>query len=139
MRWYPRLGIFKASNVTFNPDTCEAYSYEWWRFVERIDGKVVFNSYRYSSMTSKHQWKVRKLLAHLGIAIDLEIEAPRGLDRLDMAVSHYGDRIALLEIAIATPRSQAKKNAERKAKIAEYRRSITTIKRLIKIQETWNK
>lgn len=73
MKYYKRAGIYRASNVSFNPETCEAHSYGWWCFVRKVGGKVVFNRYRYSVSTSKHQNKVRTLLAQLGIRIDLEV------------------------------------------------------------------
>lgn len=73
-------GIYKASNVTFNPLTCEAYSYGWWKFVAKIDGKVIFNNYRYSNTTTKHQYKVRRLLLERGITIDIEAPFPRGIE-----------------------------------------------------------
>lgn len=81
MKLMKRSRIYQASNynVTFNPETLEAYSYKWWRFVAKIDGLVLFNRYRYSNSTSKHQSKVRRLLNDLGIKIDLELPLPRGI------------------------------------------------------------
>lgn len=80
MKYFSRLGIYKASNVSFNPDTCQAYSYGWWRFVDCINGKVVFNDYSYSNSTNKHQSKVRNLLAEQDIKIDLFVKVHCGLD-----------------------------------------------------------
>jgi hypothetical protein len=112
MQWKPRKQRFEARSVSFDPETQEAYSYGWWRFVERIGPYLVFNSYRYSVSTSKHQgllyWGYGNerygLLADLGLSVDLRIEAPRGLQDLDSAVSLYERRIADLEcrIKIAT-------------------------------------
>jgi hypothetical protein len=79
MKWFKRLKIYKASNLTFNPLTRTAHSYGWWRFVSVIEGKLVFNNYSYSNSTSKHQHKVRRLLNELGIKIDLDIAVPEGL------------------------------------------------------------
>lgn len=81
MKYYKRLKLYKASNVTFDPATCRAYSYDWWRFVDRVDGKVVFNNHRYSNSTAKHQSKVHGLLRELGIKIDLYVDCPTGLQR----------------------------------------------------------
>lgn len=80
MKYYSRSKIYKASNVTFNAETCEAYSYGWWKFVARINGFVVFNNYRYSNSTSKHQSKVRSLMSELGIKIDLYVSTNCGLN-----------------------------------------------------------
>lgn len=74
-----KQGIYKASNVTFNPNTLEAYSYDWWQFVKVIRGKVIFNSYRYSNTTARHQSKVRQVMVQLGIKIDLEVQVRGGL------------------------------------------------------------
>jgi hypothetical protein len=64
----PRLKIYKNStgNVTFDPKTMEAYSYNWI-FVKKIKGKVVFNDYNYSPTTSGHQIAVKAVLRELKI------------------------------------------------------------------------
>ena len=47
-----RTPVYKASNVKFNYETIEAFSYNWWQFVKVIGGKVIFNNYNYSNTTS---------------------------------------------------------------------------------------
>lgn len=79
MKFYPRLKVYKASQVTFNPETLDAHSYVWWRFVALIDGKVIFNNYRYSNTTSRHQFKVRRLMDQLGIKVDHFVQLPKGI------------------------------------------------------------
>ncbi len=81
MKFMKRKGVYQASNynVTFDPKTCSAFSYSWWKFVGIVEGKVVFNNFRYSNTTSKHQSKVRSLLKDLGIKIDIEMPLPKGL------------------------------------------------------------
>lgn len=135
MQYLKTKNVYKASNVIFDNNKLEAYSYGWWRFVECIDGKLVFNSFAYSNSTIKHQWKVRHLLTSLGIAIDFEIEAPRGLQNLSSAISYYEGKIATLEQAIAKPRSHKAKNAERRQGIACYREMIVLVTGLIKKQQ----
>lgn len=93
MKFYKRLNLYKASNVTFNPVTKEAFSYQWWKFTKIIDGKLVFNSYSYSSSTCKHQDKVAGVLSHLGLAIAHTIEAPEGLDRLASALTLHKNKL----------------------------------------------
>lgn len=73
--------IFKSKNVVFDSSSCRAYSYSWWRFVDRVDGKIIFNSYRYSVTTAKHQRAVKGLLGDLGIKIDIDMPVPRGLQQ----------------------------------------------------------
>lgn len=79
MKYFTRLGIYKANNVTFNPRTIEAFSYRWWRFVAEIDGVVIFNNYKYSNTTCKHQSKVFKLMNELNIKIDIIGPFPNGI------------------------------------------------------------
>lgn len=79
MKHYKKTNLYKASNVTFDPTKIEATSYNWWLFVKRIKGKTVFNSYRYSVSTSKHQSKVSSLLSQLGIEIDRYVQVRDGL------------------------------------------------------------
>jgi len=67
MKYYKRLKVYKASNVMFNPQTFEATSHDWWVFVKKINGTVLFNDYSYSNSTCRHQSKVRSLLNELKI------------------------------------------------------------------------
>lgn len=87
MKYFSRSNEYRASNVVFkmgdkplNQDV-SAWSYGWWQFVKVIDGKTVFNSYRYSSSTGKHQSKVRSLMDKLGLKIDMDIEVPLGFQK----------------------------------------------------------
>jgi hypothetical protein len=88
-KWRPRLGMWTDGvNNEFNPETLVATSYRWWTYVAKIKGKVVFNSYYYSSQTSSHQGHMRDLLKKLKIKIDVEVEAPSGLNKLNEALEH---------------------------------------------------
>lgn len=116
MKYSTRAQIYKASNVNFNPNNFQAHSYDWWRFVDMIDGKIVFNSYNYSPTTIKHQYKVRRLLSELGIKIDLEIDAPTGLQDGEIVANvraHYKRRCDELNALINKPRTHKAKNQER--------------------------
>jgi hypothetical protein len=130
MRYRVRTNDFVGSNVDFDPETLRAYSYGWWRFVDRINGLVVFNDYSYSSSTSKHQSKVRGLLRSLGITIDLTIEARKGLQDLDTAIRDYEYRIKELSLKIQAPRTHKAKNLERVAEIEHLQEKIKQIKGL---------
>lgn len=74
-----KSGVYKASNVTFNPNTKVAVSYDWWTFVSVINGKLVFNNHRYSITTARHQYKVMDLLLKLGMKPDLIINTAYSL------------------------------------------------------------
>jgi len=72
---------FKASNLELQVENGQvvAVSYDWWKFVDTIGGKVFFNSYVYSASTRMHQHKVKSKLQELGIKIDFEVEFREGL------------------------------------------------------------
>jgi hypothetical protein len=72
---------FKASNLELQVENgqVKAYSYDWWRFVDTIGGKIFFNSYAYSASTRIHQHKVKSKLEELGIKIDFDVEFHEGL------------------------------------------------------------
>jgi hypothetical protein len=79
MKYMKRTNMYRAANVSFNPITMDGFSYSWWRFVGIVDGVLVFNNYRYSVSTGKHQAKVRSLMSQLGIEADLIMPVPKGL------------------------------------------------------------
>lgn len=137
MKYYPRLRVYKASKVAFYPDHCEAYSYDWWLFVRKINGLVVFNSFHYSQATCGHQSKVRHLLARLGIRIDLFIEAPDGLQNIHSAISYYASRIADLKAAINKKRSHKRCNLQRLDQIAFFTTKINEVNQLLNKNEVY--
>jgi hypothetical protein len=127
MKFMKRTGIYKATNVTFNPKTLDAHSYRWWRFVAVVEGKVIFNNYRYSVTTSKHQSKVRQLMLELGIKIDAFLPVPRGIgfqsleELFTQAEEHFCDEYLREE----------QKKIERNEKAAERRRREKEIDRAL--------
>lgn len=133
MKYHTRSKEWRASNVSFNADTLKAYSYAWWRFVDVVNGKVVFNNYTYSMTTNRHQSKVRSLMRTLGIAIDVTIECPAGLqahDWIESTVKHYQYKIDTLRQLIANPKSRKTTNDARRVAIASYSECILTVKQL---------
>ena len=116
MKQLKRTGVYKASNVEFNPITISAYSYDHWKFVSVINGLVVFNGYRYSSTTARHQAKVMHLMVSLGIKIDLHIETRYSLATsyaLDDAYDVVSKQVQELEDKIINPRSKKALASER--------------------------
>jgi len=135
MKYYPRLNVYKASNNFFNPVTCEAYSYNWWRYVERIGNKVIFNNYRYSVSTSKHQTRMQDLLTKLGINIDVTVECPRGLQDLESGIKYYNVQIQSLWMDIQKPNTKLSNNIERVNQINLFNEKIAQLKQLIAIRD----
>jgi len=82
MFWRPKLGYYSnpSKNAIFYHEEIKATSYDWWVFVQKIDGKVVFNDFRYSSQTSSHQSGVRELMKKLRIKVDVHVDRQESLD-----------------------------------------------------------
>jgi hypothetical protein len=87
LQYRKTLNIFKATNVDFNAETMLGHSYDWYELTKSLKGRVVLNSYNYSPTTCKHISKVRSVLSMLGIRY-VELEAPKGLQNLDVALEH---------------------------------------------------
>lgn len=133
MRYYKRLNLYKAHAVVFDPQTSIAISWGWWYFVRPIAGKLVFNAYRYSQSTNQHQRKVAKLLESLGIAIDVSIDCPAGLQEAnwaDSTIRYYRSKIASLQEAIDKPRSHMRVNCKRQDEIEHLEDAIEIVEEL---------
>jgi len=134
MKLMKRTGIYTAANVTLDPETCLAYSYSWWRFVERSGGTVIFNNYAYSNTTTGHQYKVKHQMRELGIKIDVFLAVPSGLQAEEARLSsttYYKDKIVDLERAMDKPRSHKAKNHERYVEICALEEKIKLAKRYL--------
>lgn len=127
-----RSGVFKAANFYFDPTEVVATSYNWWVFVKKIKGKVVFNDYNYSNSTAKHQSKARSLIHKLGIKPALVISAPKGLQDLESAIACHEALNRKLLFDMERPRSHKAKNKERAKQIKENLKTIKAIKELMK-------
>lgn len=136
MKYYSRSNTYKASNVIYDCNTKEAYSYGWWRFVECIGNKTVFNWYKYSSSTSAQQRKIAGVLRQLNIKIDIEIDAPKGLQDLNSAIVYYNKEIEQLKETIAKPKTHIRLNIERQGRIEYYQKQIQVVKMLIACKES---
>lgn len=87
LQYRKTLNMFKATNIDFNAETMLGHSYDWYELTKSIKGKIILNSYNYSPTTCKHISKVRSVLSMLGVRY-LELEAPKGLQNLDVALEH---------------------------------------------------
>lgn len=134
MKYYSRAGIYKASNLKFDPSQMKAFSYDWYELFSSIGNTNVINNYRYSVSTIKHRYKIERLLRDLGIEIHTAIEAPRGLQDLDSSITLYNKRIADLYAAAEKKGSKQKKNEERMAAVVELRKKIKQVEQLKKMK-----
>lgn len=71
MKYRPRLKIYKSSTGknTFNPQTNQAHSYDWWLYVTPFKMKhggeiLLFNNHNYSMTTNGHQSETSSLLEY---------------------------------------------------------------------------
>lgn len=108
MKYYPRLGLYKASNLMLDPAAVEAWSYGWWQFLVRLpDGTVVWNGHSYSPSTRKQQGKAAAVLGQLGIRVDIVVDFRPGLQVysiLPRLIEHYEGMIDKTRAAAAKPR-----------------------------------
>lgn len=122
MKYYKRLKVYKGSNVKYIPEATEAYSYDHWLFVKKINDKIVFNWYFYSQSTRQHQYKVKSLLDQLGVEVDFTVNSRLGLDYrncLALEIENIlNDCKALLD-KINTKGTRKNKNLERQKTIMD--------------------
>ena len=133
MQYYVRSNQFRASNVYYDVDAEQAYSYDWWCFVKRIGGVLVFNQYYYSASTRRHQSKVALLLEELGLEyVTIETSETLAYDHaLEDAITDLRRGIRLLETAISKPRSHKTTNERRRNEIQTKKNKINMIQILI--------
>lgn len=93
MKYYPRLKQYKASNLVYDLERDQVYSYEWYVIAKKINNTFIINNYPYSPTTLRHSYKVRNLFENLCIDYIL-IEAPKGLQDLDASEQFYKDKIS---------------------------------------------
>jgi endo-beta-N-acetylglucosaminidase D len=98
MKYFKQANIYKNSTGTnsVSLEKCEAYSYDWWQYLTKVNGLVIFNNYFYSPTTSKHQSNCRGLLHDAGIKIDLLLDFNGHFNAsnwIDNAVSQYQQKI----------------------------------------------
>jgi hypothetical protein len=130
MKFSNKRQQYEASNVTFNANNLEAYSYGWWKFVSVINDKVVFNNATYSNTTSKHQSKVRRLMSEKAITIDLMLQFTNkslSLDSLQDEIRYTKDAIKELELILTNPRRKKSLDVTRLAQIGRYLKHIKAV------------
>lgn len=101
---------YEKSNLCVDLENMLGHSYEWYRILDRIDGKVIVNSYNYSRTTMKHYYDVCRLLRNKGIDF-ASIEAPNGLGNLEASMRHYRSQIQSIKNDMANPRKRPKTKA----------------------------
>ena len=130
-RYLKNANMLKSSNFTMDLTTLEAVSYNWWTFVRKVNGKVIFNHTTYSQTTCKHQ---RKALKVLNYEYDLRLKFTRkSLSDLPAALESevIGAKLAISDLIadIKKPRTQKAKNEERKQTISKLVQHIDLVRK----------
>ena len=87
---------FEKGNLSLDLENMVAYSYEWYRIYEKINGKHVVDTFAYSKTTSRHMTEMMRVISRVfdvPVVDQVRIEAPHGLANLKAAVQLYKDRI----------------------------------------------
>lgn len=115
----------------FYADEIEATSYGYWVFVKKINGKVIFNDYKYSHTTRRHQDAVKILLDNLGIKIDAVIYTSESLSDNSFkndALDAFYKTICRLMVENNTPRIRKKTKEKNKCTIKRLKERIKLLK-----------
>lgn len=126
MRYNIRSQVFKSERCTFDLKHMEAWSYDWWKFVEVRNDTVYFNNASYSMQTGKQQSIVRRLLTNMGIPFRY-VYIKAGLQNISGEIADLKYKIIQLNQLIANPLSRDSVN---KRRCDEIRHIKAQIKRL---------
>lgn len=137
LKYMKKANIYKNStgSCTFDPVQIEAVSYNWWTFVKKIDGLVIFNDYKYSGSTSSHQYLVRKLLKEHSIKIDVVVFSRKGLQSSEWeneVFSNIHSKILLAEYKLTKKGRTKKFIDDQKYIIKDAKKDMTTLSKKIK-------
>lgn len=145
-----RAKNFKSNNNMLDLENFTAKSYNWWNYVIRIKGKVIFNNHNYSATTNKHQWAMRSLLRELGIKIFMTVNTRKSLtehvfkfDILEeLYTSLYTDEFEVKNSRIRTSTRESLlcdiKHTKEKIKQARKLGAICSKSRMQRIKEDLN-
>jgi len=117
----------------FFGDKIEAYSYDHWCFVKKINGKVIFNDYNYSQTTRKHQWEIKSLLKKLGIKIDIIVYISKSLTKTsfeEYSLYYFYDKAINLIVKNNTKRIRSQTKLENIKEIEKIKKLIKECKKI---------
>ena len=132
--------IIKKGQLTFNIETMEATSYDWWKFLTHVEHVgLVFNDYQMSATTRKHQALVKEKLSFIGIKPTLVLKSKNPLiDRAHIeaaikdTIKVFKARIEKLEQEKLTGREV--KNKARQHEIDTLLVEITVLNAVLKAE-----
>lgn len=133
MKYFKRLKVYKNYNGNnyYDPEKQEAYSYKWWRYLQVIEGVLVFNNYSYSPATSSHQSALKSILDNKGYTTIYTHASLNGISSIKNYINILTEEVAALDEKIRSPRTQKRKNLDRAKSM------LATINRAKKILKTF--
>lgn len=125
--------VYKGRNVMLDVLEVKATSYNWWQFVKRVKGIVVFNSHRYSVTTARHQSEVLSMLrSRSHIKPDLFVDT-----RVSLSGAWLNSALENKYVDLYTNEMKMKRKGIRKetkdalvSSNADLRRDITLLRKL---------
>lgn len=123
---------FKNSTGTFKIDleTMTSTSYDWYVLGKQYSSGYVVNNYSYSATTIKHVAKLKRYLSDNGINY-VRIEAPEGLQNLELAKKHYQDKYSNLLNDMNKKGTRKAKNIERREQAEKMLQTMAFIDSLM--------
>ena len=132
MKFKPRLKIWQntSRNNIFDPSTFQATSYKWWVYIKKVKGQVVFNDYKYSVTTNKHQSEMKRFLkTELKIKSIVYVDQRESLSDGIFLDSFYGT-LALAEYRLKLPNRRAAFYEDQKSIVENCKKQIAILKKL---------
>lgn len=135
MKFSNKRQQFEGSNVSFNPTTMIAKSYDWWVFVTIFNGKTIFNSSNYSMSTNRHQSKVRAMMRQ-SHSIDLVLHNTReSLSNPETAllseIKNTKERIETLKAELLNPRRKKALDASRHNVLQSWKEHVLKVEAVL--------
>jgi len=102
MKITEKNGLVKGNSFTFNKITLEGFSYKWWQVSLKLDqNTVLFNNYKYSQTTTRHQYEILGLLKEqqerFGFRI-FTVSIPEGLQDRNAVLNFVKNNLKTISI-----------------------------------------
>lgn len=125
---------YESGQFEFDLTTCEAWSYGWWQFVQRVGNTIYFNDSSYSSQTDLHQAMAKNILLceapeEFGLRVKY-VYVREGLNNMNRAIENQKYEIRKLEEKISNPRSQKKLLKYRLSELKRLKRKLLDLYKL---------
>lgn len=140
-RYRPILKIWSDSSkhLVYKHEEGIATSYHWLRLAKRLpDGQWVLNTHSYSQQTNQHRSTLERFFQANGFHIGYRVEAPKGLQMLDMAQDYLRDERAKAWRDLDRPRIRKHTKQRFEERIDYLNDQIISVRRLIEVEQGRN-